>query len=558
MPEITIVVGTGISAAAYLATMRRQLGQVRVLGGAHLWERMAPDHAMGQPAPLLRGNLLSGSRQYADPARDGFMSSRAFEQLVTEQIHRNAYCQFPGSMVTEIRRVTSNGYKYRLSVDYDGARYFFFCHRLILASGPGPARPLTIGDDGSLEVNPAAFAGHVVGGNDFMEPNWRSPWRDTRGKVVAVYGGSATAAWAVELAALRGMRVACWFTRPGSGGGAWDADARFRDAFPAGGRNAEVQRDYQNVRRVLKLTDIKLLRPRYGPPALGLKFLQSNGDIYWHVVDLLIYALGAAHTAATGIRATLDADLEGRLVAFYDRNGAISSRPCLLAIGTSDQSFMIVGSAMSSRAGFGDADLQIQQNPARTMGTLASYAQISSTLPPSARPTEGIAMVMASIEALNDYMPISRSGGMRFYRTPDLLTQSQGRGTPNPRAGILTVHDTQFEWDINVNTSNRTQLAALLAQTTDLRPFAANIAVALIVCLRQKSTFGLTTDQVLMIVDVAKAAEEVHRGAGMDGERFEIETRMQNGVDQYLDLVVNHLTTGEFVQFWETRGIACR
>jgi cation diffusion facilitator CzcD-associated flavoprotein CzcO len=561
MPD-TIIIGTGISAAAYLASMARQLGRVVVLGGPHLWERMAPNHAMGQPSSLLRGNLLSGSRAHENPAQSGFMSSASFERLVAEQIRLHSYCQFPGSLVRGIERTRFGGYNYRLTLEYQRQSHTFYCHNLVIASGPGPGRPLMVGEDGRVEVDTSAFRGHVVGGNDFMSPDWRAPWPgDCAGKHVAVYGGSATAAWAVELAALRGMSVTCWFTRPGDGPGAYNASARFREAFPAGGRNAEVEAEYEAVRKVLKLVSIRQFRAE--GPFLALKVLPESGVSYYQTVDLLVYALGAAHTATSGIRAMLDGDILASLVAYYDRNLAVSSQPSLLAIGTEDRSLMIVGSAMSSAAGFGGNDLRIQGDPHTRMSTLARYVDISNTLPPAARPTEGIAMVMAGIEALNHYMPaMAVAGSEAAYRAPDLRTQLRGRGTANPDAGRRTFHETGFRWDINLNTSNRTQLAAYLAQTTDLPPFAANLAVALIVFLRGKNVFGLTGAQVETIVAVAEAFQRaLHQIDRAEAVRFWWEHDASGidgfGADNYLKLCVTHLTTGEMAGVWAGSGIRC-
>jgi len=80
----TIVIGTGISAAAYLASLRpngpgrsqgqvsgpptrQDLGKIGVTGGKDLWKQVDPTHQMGQPEPLLTGNLLGESRGFARP-----------------------------------------------------------------------------------------------------------------------------------------------------------------------------------------------------------------------------------------------------------------------------------------------------------------------------------------------------------------------------------------------------------------------------------------------------------------------------------------------------------
>jgi len=567
MPRSTIIIGTGISAVAYAATARREvLGNTHVLGGRDLWHSVGREHRMGQPQVLLTGSVLGGPREfrgYESPHASprGFMEAGAFADLLSHHLRRNTSALLPSTCVTRIRR-GDWGYEVYFSQNFWGPRFHFvgFTENVVVAMGAGPPRPLMAGDDGRLEVDVGGMDGRVVGGTEFMDPNWRMPGGEVMAdRSVAVYGGSASAAWAVEQAAVRGMRVAVWFTRPGRGDEAWDPAARFRDAFPAGGRNEAVERAYADVRRVLQLRNVELARGETGP-YVRLTFLDDRRQELVQPVDLLVYALGAEHTADRGIRAILSRELNDELVPYYDRNFAISSGQSLLAMGTPDRSLMVVGSAMSSAAGF-PADRLTVGDPERRLQTVASYREISATLPASARPTEGIAMVMASIEALNEFIPARpRTGGrVRWYITPERVTATPSgpgqpsRGSRNPGAGLSTFHQIDFDWDINFNTVNRTQLAVYFAQKTDLHPFVATLAVALIVRLRghPRHTFGLRGDQIRAIV--AAAGESWNRTVRTfpDFEAQRLASDRTYGADRYLESCVDHLARDpEWLGYW--------
>ncbi len=569
---MTIVIGSGISAAAYLASVEQELGRVDVLGGEDLWRQVDGDHQMGQPRPLLTGNLLGwgpGNRNFAERPIPGsrFMLARDFAGLVAHHLAEHAHVRLPDSWVERIEQ--GQHYAYRVSLNQYGGRFYVECDNVILANGPGPNRTLTAGEDAQVEVDIQAMDGYVVAGSDFMSPHWRMPHAESCvGKTIAVYGGSATAAWVVELALMRGMTVVKWFTRPGRGGDAWNADTRFETAFPPGARNVRVQIDCHGVREVLNLTGVDLGRPHNDVPFVKLKFRNSQGREVRLAVDLLVYALGSQHGADTGIRALLSQGLQGQLVAYYDRDFAISAQPSLLAVGTPDRSLMIVGAAMSSAAGFRGNDLTLQGDPTRNLTNIAPYAEISATLPPAARPTEGIAMVMAGIEALNQYMPARPAAQTRVgtYRTPARTTaratspQQAPQGSVNRQGGRMNFHELDYEWDINFNTANRTQLAAFLAQQTDLEPFAANLAVALIIHLRTRAqnVLGLSEPQVSVIVDTAQAFAREQRRVNPNWEATRFLRDVALGADRNLEVCVDYLTTNQaYVGFWGHHRISC-
>ena len=251
------------------------------------------------------------------------------------------------------------------------------------------------------------------------------------------------------------------------------------------------------------------------------------------VADVLVFALGSTHLRTRGgIPEIIDAPLHEKLHAYYDHNRAISDNACLLAIGTEDRSLMIVGASMHSQAGFTALSGMSVRHPRYepALNQLSSYAELNQTLPPAARPPEGIAMVMAGIEALNGFMPVTASTAI-----------------PN---------EYDQRWDINFNTSNRTQLGAYLAHTTDLEPYAANLAVALIVWLRTAIPLGLSDPQVATIISVAQFWTERYRldNPGMNDMRLAMQQRY--GQDLFLDIQLRVLTSDEPAwQFWRRYSI---
>ena len=174
-------------------------------------------------------------------------------------------------------------------------------------------------------------------------------------------------------------------------------------------------------------------------------------------------------------------------------------------------------------------------------------------------------MVMASIEALNEYMPARATGGEASYTVGQRIGAERTgpdqprQGRLNPSRGSHHRHATRFQWDINLNTANRTQIAAYLAQTTDLEAFAANLAVALIVKLRGFQTFGLDEDQVGAI---CRFGELVHAHGRRTYPHFDRQRREQDrltGAEGFLNWYVDRLLEVETNQrYFQHHGIATR
>ncbi len=509
----TVIIGTGISATAYLASLSHQLEVSKILGQQDLWHRLSPDHAMGQPAHLLTGNVAAPPQQgNAQGENTAFMLAGAFARFLDAQLAKYSEVRVADSVVHRITRQATKGYVVKYIVH--GQHGEVACDRVVIATGPGPSRPLMVEDSGKLGVDVSNASKLIVKGVDFLEHGWTYPnGGQCEGKHVAVYGGSATAAWVVEMAYIRKMVVTSWFTRPGDGAQAWDREKRFAQAFPPGGRNIAVAEQSATVRKVRQLVGVTEQSGR-----LVLAF-QDEGGRCAEAVDLLVYALGAGHTGQAGVSAMLDESIKKALVPYYDRNFAISTAPAILAVGTGDGSLMIVGSAMSSTAGFNFGKISVPGYKKDLMDDLVSYTSISKSLPPAAAPPEGIALVMAGIEALNHTLPA----------TPTELGNYVGKGGPSTYA-------TKAAWTINFNTANRTQIAAYLTDAYGLPPVPVNLAAALIVRIRSQPNhvLGLTGRQVHALIYLAEAKA----AASVGDDRVRQYAHLDDFIDIWIDLLL--------------------
>ena len=379
---------------------------------------------------------------------------------------------------------------FKVSYKYGGASLEMVCNRVIIAVGPGPERLITFNNGQA----PAALP-QVVSGTDFLHQNWAMPKNQTcEGKTIAVYGGSATSAWVVATAIIRKMKVVIWFKRPGEG----TVAQQFADAFPPGNRNNRVETQTEELRKVARLIHVQPDAGDSNKITLELEiFNDQRIENKNESVDVLVYALGAAHTVSSGVPAIVCPDLAKQLIPFYDMNMAISKKPALLAIGTSRKELMIVGSSMATRqSGFAMAghakylatqaklleqynkrlEAIAQYKDIDKLLKFADYVDIGESLPPASRPTQGIALIVSAVEALNDFMP----------------KHATGSG--------------QFKWNINFNTFNRTQLAAYFTDELEMDGPAVNLAVAFVIHVRGRPHFptGLTPLQVQTLVTTAQ------------------------------------------------------
>ena len=509
---IRIVIGAGTSAAVFRKAIGQtidqevftnprkalvRLAQTIQVGSTEPWHKRGK-HKMGQPSSIVGGHMLPGSDrgyqeatgkppnefgQFVDKFLKGFQISSTYaEQLDRLQAlngQRDQAIVFDGGDVTSVKRSNIEGY---IDVTVNN-RYVLKGSQVIIATGPGPERGY---DKKMFDGNPEPW--QVVSGPAFMEGQ-TAPVPENLPKnewTVAVAGGSATAAWSVETALVRGYTVAAWFQRKSDNETIAD---RFKAAFPPGDRNYMVKESV--LKSVGRLANLKMIHVTDNPlisqrPKIGLEF----DDNEWIYVDQLVYAIGSDFNS--GIGKMLSMDLRNEVIPYRDFNRVISNDgSAVLALGTEDRSLFIVGAGVYNATAalrvFADKKVKPdfvsvnelvngKETTVPKEAGQANYAQIAETLPQSAVPPEGIGLIMASIEAFTNYMPVSNIG----------------------------------DWDINFNTANRNQIAAFIAHQTDLDACAANLAVALIVAIRAQRTFGLQEERIRMILDVSANISRKH------------------------------------------------
>jgi hypothetical protein len=553
---IRIIIGAGTSAAVFRQAIGQtidqevftnprtalvKLVQTIQIGRTEPWHGRGT-HKMGQPPSIVGGHMMPGSERhyqeatgkppkkidqlFVDEFLQGFQISSTYAQQLDllQKLNgkRDQAIVFEERFVKQIARSLSDPTEYIDVTLSNGS--VLTGSQVIIATGPGLER----------EYDARLFSGdpepwQVVSGPAFMErqtapvpeslPHY-DPWK------VAVAGGSATAAWSVETALVRGYTVAAWFQRTKDHE---TKDERFKAAFPPGDRNYMVQSVLERVGRLGNLRKIYVIpgNPLISRrPKLGLEF----DDGHWVYVDQLVYAIGSDFS--TGIGAMLSKELQDQVIPYRDLNRVVSTDgSAVLALGTEDRSLFIVGAAVyNATAALRLIDKTVKpsfrfvkeldekgvEREVKKEAGQANYAQIAETLPQSAVPPEGIGLIMASIEAFTEYMPVSEPRQAVRYKIPEFLTEEGETDIPipNPRAGeVVTSYtfDRDFNWDINFNTANRNQIAAWMAATRDdLDACAANLAVALIVAIRAKRTFGLQWERIQMIMEVSKKISREH------------------------------------------------
>lgn len=224
----------------------------------------------------------------------------------------------------------------------------------------------------------------------------------------------------------------------------------------------------------------------------------------------------------------VDESLVKQLEPLKDQNRMISDGSGVLAWATPKRDLVIIGSAT-----FNFQDKAFNKNV---------QTAPMATLPPNAQVPDGIAVAISTIEALNAYMPVKPVGG-----PVDLSKQS-----------LKQAASQKVTWNINFNTSNRTQIAAYLADKTDVDAFTANLQVAMIVYLRSKNNFGLNDDQVSLILKTVEQTVKGLRSSNPDLEASRVKIDKTFGVDWSLDGYVKVMTENQaWKSLWTGARIQC-
>jgi hypothetical protein len=371
-----LILGAGTTAATYLSFFPpRPDEKVGVIGMPDPWSRRG-EHRMGQPPHLLMLPLAQPSRAAAFPAHrrlspsvpddaneppsDPFLKSNVFaEQIAFDVKYRHARV----TSVTRISQALKVSYQYSDS----GAKKYLHAREVIVATGPGPAQQTPVytngAPDGVFRTGDAYLDHHVA----------------VRGKVVAVEGGSATAAWCAEKALLGEVDRVYWFTRKKAGEG---IPERFAQAFPAGKRN-----DWLNGHPKVTMLVANVVGTEWAAEKLRVRF--QNADPADLLVDQYVAALGAEETAQY-----LDDDIRNDLAPIVDTEGHLHpDGNCVLAYHDSKDEVLIVGAGIFRLSG-----AQPQ-----------SYTKSNEYLPRAARPPEGVPTIIATLGTLCRYLRHSKS-----------------------------------------------------------------------------------------------------------------------------------------------------
>jgi hypothetical protein len=532
MPKLRVVIGQGTAAEAFQSTVGQNDGEYRtvVIGSRGLWTVLPNAHRMGQPSHLL---TLPGQQvpQFQQPTgRTGlglakFMDVNSYQtglnQLAGLNRQLNGRAEYPGLKVTAIERVEDTGrIRVRCSGSADPQFVGFEADQVIIASGIGPQQ-------GPADAN-IRVTGQPQGGLGFVQIEEGIEYlthADNVGRDVIVYGGAATGAWIAHEVRARaqgqGPRVQnwVWMARPGGRG--------FTPSELPGDRNWEVLQDTDHQVRYT-ITHAEYVAPFWfrgpsdGDPGfptthkVKLTIRPEQGDSFTYHTDQLIYCLGGNPAGNGSIAAMLDDGLVADLEPLRDQNRMISDGTGTLAWCTPGRDLIIVGSATYN---FSDRMFNKQKQEAPMSG-----------LPTNAQVPDGIAVTVSAIEALNQYMP----------------------ATPNQRGG--------FDWTINFNTSNRTQIAAFIASETDIEAFAANIAVALIEHFRsgRNREFGINNQKVNFILTVAQNCVRLLKQRVPQFEQLRLAREHQQqpgGADDFLQEVIATMTGPAYDRVWAVGGL---
>ena len=482
MPKLRIIIGQGTAGEVYQFTGTQGEYETVTIGPRGLWAVLPQTHAMGQPPHLLG---LPGQKVPAFQAPTG-KTAQGLAQFLDVNTYQSNLNQMHASQVGNRREfptckvtgIAPAGDKIIVHVtdSSEPALKGFMADQVILAVGIGPQKtPQEVGI--TVEGTPDTNLGftQIEEGIEYLTH------ADKMGRNVVVYGGAATGAWvAAEVHAHMAQKQDAegwmWVAARGGSG--------FSKGKLPGDRNAMIleqtdrQKRYDLKKAVYRQTG-SLVAPvddMEGVPSRPMLELTMEGEsgLFSMLVDQLIYCIGG-NPAGTGSIATMvDRELLEALEPLKDQNRMVSDGTGTLAWAMPTRELIMIGSATFN---FQESSLHKQAQPAPM-----------SMLPPNAQVPDGIAVTVSTIEALNTYMPVKPANGMGV----DNLSFKQAASQ-------------KVKWNINFNTSNRTQIAAYLAETTDTDPFTANLQVALIVYLRSKNNFGLSETQVEFVL---KGVEE--------------------------------------------------
>jgi hypothetical protein len=462
--KLRVIIGQGTATEVYRATVAPADGfDTVVIGPRGLWAALPGDHRMGQTPNLLAlpgqptPSATSASGQSV-PGLNDFLDVNTYQQGLLALARKND--QRPGTISSVGTGTGTN--KQQIQLDSIRARQVgkgirsgqikvyttnpgvtFNADQVIIATGIGPQSKPNPPDGVSGQPDTSLGYPQLMEGIEYL--NAPPPY----GREVAVFGGSATAAWVAAEAIERSRRL-LWFTRPGG--------SEFRGCTLPGDRNYMILDQTKDLRLLAELRRIDYLpAKRIGTtllrrPMVKLTLRPTSGDDKICLVDQLIYSIGGNSSDPHALQNLIAREIRSTLQPLRDHNRVLGDDNGVLAISTPDRSLIIIGAAAYN---YSQPEFNKQAAPVKS-------------LPTASQVPDGIAMIVASVQAVNNYIPLRQD--------------SQGNIT---------------ESNLNLNLADRNQLAVYIAAFFPaIAPAAANTIVEQVIAQRSSGApgkaFGLT------------------------------------------------------------------
>ncbi|MGC8469562.1 MAG: hypothetical protein ACP5NI_06610 [Acetobacteraceae bacterium] len=490
---VRVIIGGGVAAEVFRQTADPAV-TTWIFGNGGLWANVAGPHTdgghkIGQPAHVLS---LPGQKVPAyqkamgsNPTDyQGFLDSGEFQKgvkaLSLESQRRDEALEVPGAKVTRIRR-HGNGRDLLVTYEAGGKSAEIFANQVVIATGIGPQMGPGIAAmpaGGEIaEYQKARGFPPIMEGLQYLAMAQGDRPQRRRGHVrnIAVYGGGGTSGWLVDQALHSSApRRFLWVVRPGGSG--------YSKAMLPGSRNQMTLEKTLAVRQELEILSLTIVpanakpmmdeldektkapipmrnRPRpYPRLRLKVKGELTGGQPGYMMIDLFLYSIGPDPTAQGSIMSILEPALYQALQPLKDYNMVLSGqargRDDILALEALEGNLLVIGAA--SFAGVRLYDPQTQG--AKTRAESAPM----ETLPWGSQVPDGIAVAVATISALNNFVPIKQvwNGKCPFV----------------------------VESNINFNLADANQLACYISAFTDMK--AGQVENCVQEILRERSRRG--------------------------------------------------------------------
>lgn len=461
--KLTVIVGAGTAALTYLATKRVDAADTHILllGGAGWGDQVA--HRLAQPHHIFALPHLP-SADFVDPSEhdreNGILPHHETSAYVHSLDYQKRLMGLEKMALDSLReqgkkihiengvstqKIHREGSKFKIKLDI--SEDLFFADKMVVATGAAPGRKLPPEllpeRTGAIISGQAHIGDHILSYSDILTAEIAEKIRD---KDVFIYGGGATAAWAMEVSEQIG-KSAKWVSRSG-----------FDNAEEAGPRVEAIIEGSRDSQLKGNISSIEYLPPSSNLPdqqKIRINVVEVNQDqsekTVSFVVDYIVNCIGQDAYEEGGLHATLSPEIKNELSPIMDRNKMSGKAGVNVGFGTQGGELKIIGAAAASYY-----DIERDLKPG---------AAISEALPCSARVPITIGGVVSSVTALTGYMPI----------------------TQNSPSGEIALSG------LNTHVMNATQLAVYF---TGLYPMARaeviNNAVEQYLQQRSVTEFGLT------------------------------------------------------------------